>query len=212
MTTQYPPSGLHWSFWVLLLWFTGMLISSFRIIIGKISFFHCRKKDHFHELKQCGHLLNQLSKKMRTHKETVLLKSKKCKVPFASNIFSPIIVLPTEIENWPSEKIRAVLTHELAHIHRRDYLTQFIARMVGSIFWFMPLTWVAYLNLHLEQEKATDSTVVYTGVKPTDYASQLREFAYSQRKRFLHVGLFITKGKKMVLEKRILNKDKRISL
>jgi hypothetical protein len=114
-------------------------------------------------------------------------------------------VLPSEVENWQAEKTRVVLSHELAHIKRRDFLTQYIARAICSIFWFMPFIWVAYSSLHLEQEKACDSTVVYTGAKPANYASHMLELAYFQGRRILLAGLFLSKGRKIMLEKRILN-------
>jgi beta-lactamase regulating signal transducer with metallopeptidase domain len=205
MSTQTPQYNFHWPFFASMIWVTGILVSFLRVVIGRICLLHMNKGERLNECKQYNLMLNQMIKRMGIDKEIVLLKSTKCKMPFSSNVFKPIVVFPSEIENWQEAKTRVVLSHELAHIRRRDYLTQYIARTICSIFWFIPLIWVAYFILHLEQEKACDSSVVNTGAKPTDYASHMLELAYFQSRRLLSAGLYITKGRKVLLEKRILN-------
>ena len=205
MNVQAPHTTLHWSFWALLIWITGILLSSLRIIIGMNSLLYMRRGERLNKYKRYNHMLRQLLVNFGIEKEIVLIRNTRCTVPFTFNIVKPVVVLPSDIDNWPIEKLRVVLTHELAHIRRRDYLTQYTARMIVSIFWFIPSIWIAYSSLHLEQEKACDSSVVLAGAKPADYAGHMLELAYSQGKRLLMAGLFVIKGKKMILEKRILN-------
>jgi beta-lactamase regulating signal transducer with metallopeptidase domain len=205
MTVQAPHTTLHWSFWALMIWVTGILISSLRVIIGMNSLLYVCRGERLNKYKRYNHMLRQLSVNLGIDKKIVLIRNTKCTVPFTFNVVKPIVVLPFDIDNWPTEKLRVVLAHELAHIQRRDYLTQYMARMIVSIFWFIPSVWIAYSNLHIEQEMACDASVVLNGVKPADYAGHMLELAYFQRKRLLMVGLFIIKGKKMILEKRILN-------
>ena len=205
MNVQAPHSTLHWSFWALLIWITGIVISSLRVIIGTNSLLYILKGERLKKYKRYNQMLRQLSVNLGIDKEIVLVRNTKCTVPFTFSLIKPVVVLPSDIKNWPTEKLRAVLAHELAHIRRKDYLTQYTARIIVSIFWFIPSIWIAYSNLHLEQEKACDSSVILTGVMPADYAGHLLELAYFQGKRLLMIGLFIIKGKKMMLEKRILN-------
>ena len=152
---------------------------------------HMKKGECLNECRVYGYMLKQLSKRLGIDKEIVLLKSTKCKIPFTTNVFRPIVVLPSDVDSWHEEKTRAVLSHELAHIKRMDFLTQYVARAVCSVFWFMPFIWVAYSVLHLEQEKACDSAVVYAGAKRTDYAGHMLELAYYKGKRLLTAGLFM---------------------
>jgi len=197
--------GLSWSSWALIIWVTGIVVSSLRILIGKITLFHLAKRAHTKVDEKYMHILMKLKKELGITKEVILLKSKKCTIPFTCRIFKPIIVLPYDMDDWPKERIRLVVIHELAHIRRKDNLTQFIARMICSLFWLIPFVWIAYSNLYLEQEKAADSFVIQTKAEPVDYAKQLLCFACCTREHIMLAGLFLSKGRKMLLEKRIEN-------
>lgn len=91
----------------------------------------------------------------------------------------PIILLPEAARDWPVERRREVLTHELAHILRGDYLARLLAAFVCALHWFNPLVWLAAGRMRNEQELACDDTVLSTGVQPSDYATHLLEVARS---------------------------------
>jgi hypothetical protein len=46
---------------------------------------------------------------------------------------------------------------------------------------------------------------VDTGAQPADYAGHMLDLAYFQKERLLLTGLFITIGRRTILEQRILN-------
>jgi beta-lactamase regulating signal transducer with metallopeptidase domain len=198
-------SDLHWSFWVVLIWFAGAFLFSLRIIIGKFALWHIIKDIQTYKAKKYTAIVKQISEKLGISKKIDLLISAKCKLPFTSNVFNPIILIPSDAVNWPLERLRVVLTHELIHIKRMDYLTQFVSRIICSIFWFLPLIWIAYSCLYMEQEKACDSFVIETGIKPASYAGHIVYLARLGGKPILIAGIFISKRRKDMLEKRILN-------
>lgn len=70
-----------------------------------------------------------------------IIKSKSVKGPFVSGIIHPAVFLPTELT---FEQERYVLTHELIHIRRKDYLIKPAAFLVTVIHWFNPLVWLAF--------------------------------------------------------------------
>ncbi|UCB46444.1 MAG: M56 family metallopeptidase, partial [Spirochaetota bacterium] len=197
--------GLSWSFWAMIIWIVGIVIFSFRILIGKITLSYLAKRAHSNVDEKYTHILRELEKELGITREVLLLKSRKIKVPFTCKVFKPIIVLPFDADDWSVDRIRVVLTHELAHILRKDNLTQFIARMICSLFWYLPFVWIAYSNLYLEQEKVADSFVANTEAEPADYAEHLLSFARYTSNHIMPAGLFLSRGRKMMLEKRILS-------
>ena len=88
-------------------------------------------------------------------------------------VFRPVILLPADANHWQSERHRAVLLHELAHIQRRDWLMQTIAQLTCAVYWFNPLVWVAMRRMLAEAEQACDDHVLNAGYQSTDYAQHL---------------------------------------
>jgi len=90
---------------------------------------------------------------------------------------SPVILLPADAGDWPPERIRLVLAHEMAHLARRDWLIQLLAETARAINWFNPLFWAACARLRRESEYACDDIVLDLGVGGTSYASHLVDLA-----------------------------------
>ena len=94
-------------------------------------------------------------------------------VPLAAGIGRPVVLLPASASTWSRERLRVVLLHEMAHIRRRDSLTQALAELVRCLYWFHPLVWLAVRQLRVEREHACDDLVLRAGTGASDYASHL---------------------------------------
>ena len=74
----------------------------------------------------------------------------------------PQLLLPTHlIKTLSLDRWRGILTHELAHLRRRD---QWVARLelaAGLIWWWNPLYWLVRARLDAEAELACDAWVVW---------------------------------------------------
>ena len=86
-------------------------------------------------------------------------------------------MLPADASDWPEDRIRIVLGHELAHVRRGDWLVQMAAELVRSVYWFNPLVWIACRRLRLESEQACDDAVLKMGVEGSAYATELVDLA-----------------------------------
>lgn len=78
-----------------------------------------------------------------------IIRSKSVKEPFVSGIIHPAVFLPPELT---FEQERYVLTHELIHIRRKDYLIKPAAFLVTVIHWFNPLVWLAFWLMGKDME------------------------------------------------------------
>jgi beta-lactamase regulating signal transducer with metallopeptidase domain len=88
-----------------------------------------------------------------------------------------LLLLPAEADSWSSERRRAVLLHELAHVRRRDSLVRLLAQASCALQWFNPLAHLAFRRLRAEQEHACDDLVLTRGIPAVDYATHLVEIA-----------------------------------
>ncbi|MFN0103125.1 MAG: TonB family protein [Bryobacteraceae bacterium] len=84
----------------------------------------------------------------------------------------PVILLPSSADSWPVERLEMVLTHELAHVRRRDLLWRLAGTLACCLYWFHPLAWWAAAQQRKESEMACDDQVL-TGNSSDLYAENL---------------------------------------
>ena len=93
----------------------------------------------------------------------------------------PVILLPPDAEDWPDDRLRAVLLHELAHIARADWPAQMAGHLACALYWFHPGVWLAARQARSEGERACDDRVLLSGVPAPDYARHLLDVARALR-------------------------------
>src|SRR5260370_16847293 len=89
-------------------------------------------------------------------------------MPLTWGILRPKLLLPEEADEWPDERRRAVLMHELAHVRRRDGLTQWLGLTACAAYWFNPLAWWAASRLWSEREQACEH-IVFDAAEPPSH-------------------------------------------
>jgi len=103
-------------------------------------------------------------------------------------ITRPKVLLPADALEWPADRIRIVLAHELAHVRRGDWIVQMAVELLCAAYWFNPLVWLAARRLRLESEQACDDAVLTSGVEGSAYATELVDLArafMSERQLFV---------------------------
>ncbi len=124
-------------------------------------------------------LLAECAGRMGVHRPIRLLRSRERNVPVALGTRRPSIVIPAVADTWADDRRRAVVLHELAHVARRDCLTQTLAAAACAIYWFHPAAWWVARRLRIERELACDDRVIGAGAEAREYAGHLLEIAYS---------------------------------
>lgn len=96
--------------------------------------------------------------------------------PVCFGLFRGAILLPRQIyENTVADKLEMILNHELAHIERKDYLTNLFQRVVEAILFFHPFLWYASLQLTQQREQICDNHVLAEGASADDYTVLLTQ-------------------------------------
>ena len=163
---------------VLALWAFGLLLFSTRLLVGlsRLAWLSTRSKPLFEDVWM--HEVLNLSNSFGISRSVRLLEcSNTLAMPLTWGVFRPVVILPGGAAQWPEERRRIVLSHELAHIARHDWLLQICAELVRALYWFHPLVWLAAARLRQESERACDDAVLLSGIAPSHYASQLLDLA-----------------------------------
>ena len=122
--------------------------------------------------------LSRLRQKMGIEKSVALKISPDIYTPVSLGIFSPTIILPDGVIKSPFGKggfrgiseLEMILTHELAHIKRRDYLINLLQNILRAIFFFHPLFHLLNRSLTKEREHICDDWVINTTNQRSGYA------------------------------------------
>jgi bla regulator protein blaR1 len=133
-----------------------------------------------------------------------LLQSASSPMPMTWGVRHPAILLPAAAEGWSEEQRRAVLRHEVAHVARRDCLTQAAAAAACVLYWFHPAAWYAARQLRVERELACDDRVLGAGTGARAYAGHLLEVARSFRAPRLVTPATVSMARPSQLEGRML--------
>jgi carboxyl-terminal processing protease len=123
-------------------------------------------------------------------------------MPMTWGIRRPTLLLPQEAADWPADKLRMVLIHELGHVLRCDCLTQVTGFTARGLFWFHPLVWWAASRLRCEQESACDDLVLREA-PAADYSRQLLALTAKVPVHYLTLPLALAMARPIRLERRL---------
>jgi beta-lactamase regulating signal transducer with metallopeptidase domain len=83
--------------------------------------------------------------------------------PMVVGIRSPTIYLPeTLLQRLRLPQLEAMLTHELAHVRRRDTSVALVQLAAQTLWWFHPVVWWMNRQLVRQRERCCDEEVVVT--------------------------------------------------
>lgn len=134
-----------------------------------------------------------------------VLEAAEGSMPLTFGVLHPVIFLPSEARDWPSERRAMVLRHELAHIERGDAAMHLAARAAVSLLWWNPLAWMAWREFLKEREKAADDLVLAGGARASDYAGHLLEIARSMQSQSATAWAAVAMARRSQLEGRLLS-------
>jgi prepilin-type processing-associated H-X9-DG protein len=94
--------------------------------------------------------------------------------PFVWGLWRGAIYLPTRFQSIQTDKQKAIVIHEMAHVVRLDAFVNLIQILIQGVFWFHPLVWLANRAIRQEREKCCDEiAVARLGTAPKEYGSAI---------------------------------------
>ena len=171
---------VSWGSAVLLLWSVGAGLVLGRLLLGFLAIQLISRRTEIVEQASWLALARSLAADLGVARIT-FRRSDRASMPMAFGIWRPTVLMPAAADEWPEERLRIVLLHELAHVKRRDCLTHMLAQVTCALYWFNPLAWIAARRVRAERERACDDLVLATGTPGADYADQLLEIARVMR-------------------------------
>jgi len=136
---------------VLLIYFSGLVITLFRLIYQSMYI----------------HVISKMSRTITKGKHTIVLVEKEI-TPFA--YFSKIFIPASKMEESTFESI---LAHEKSHLSQYHYIDLFLIEVVTIVQWFNPIVWLYERSVKEVHEYMADDQVLKQGVSKGNYQALL---------------------------------------
>jgi beta-lactamase regulating signal transducer with metallopeptidase domain/5-hydroxyisourate hydrolase-like protein (transthyretin family) len=159
--------------WVLVVWMSGVLILSVRLLLGFLGVRRWRRN--------LEPLPDDLKVRVGTLAERLGLPgffrvfvSHRAMEAVALGYMRPMVLLPAALlTQMQPEMVEAVIAHELAHIRRLDLWVNLAQRVVETLLFYHPAVWWLSSRLRSERELCCDEMAVKATGERLVYASAL---------------------------------------
>ena len=97
--------------------------------------------------------------------------------PVTFGVLRPVILLPAPLREAAPDVQRAVISHELFHVKRRDWAWLVAEELVCAALWFNPAIWWTVARVHDARELVVDELAVLATGRRRAYVEALMAFA-----------------------------------
>lgn len=128
-------------------------------------------------------IMNRARKKVNLNRDIKIYSSTHINTPLVYGIIKPRIILPSKFVNHCSaDELAYVVTHEMVHIKRLDYIMKPISLVLLLLHWFNPILWLSFLLVQKDMEMSCDERVILAFEEDIrkGYASSLVNLAEDQ--------------------------------
>jgi len=174
------------------LWLTGLLLFNIRFAGGYWHTHRLKKRNLLPLNNEWKNRLIDLKYKLRINKVIRMAESTVIQIPMVIGHLKPIILLPVGmLTALPYDQVEAIITHELAHIKRNDYLINLIKSFIEVIFFYHPVTWWISSMMNDERENCCDDLTIKTCGESSSLQNALLNLQeLNQKPRYIAAALF----------------------
>ena len=163
--------------WPILIWAIGAVLLAGYLLIGFLRF-HRR----FSKAAPAGSpMIDEIMQQFHFRRLPVIRTASCGLAPLTYGCIRPVVLLPAELLT-DADTLRMILTHELAHIRRRDCLRKLLFSVCLCVYWWNPACWLLIVLANRDIELACDELALrYLGAdRRKAYALTLLELAARQ--------------------------------
>jgi len=151
----------NYSALIFMLWFAGVAIFFIKFCIDLYYTNSIGKKDCTDLPEALTSSFMKIGGRLGIKKAVRFIESPLVKVPAVIGYFKPAVILPLGlISKIPTDQLEAVISHELAHIARNDFLHNLIQSLVEIVYFFNPSVIVISRLIRSERENCCDDLAV----------------------------------------------------
>ncbi|MCF7974770.1 MAG: carboxypeptidase regulatory-like domain-containing protein [Phycisphaerae bacterium] len=188
-----PPAkqvGQPWQTWALGVWLTGTFVMLLRMAMTLVGARQLRGQCHDLEQPDILSLIDSLCTQMHVTRRVRVLVSEHLSVPGVIGCIWPTLLLPVSVTTgMPVDDLKAILTHELAHIKRYDYLVNVFQMVIEALLFFNPAVWWISRQIRIEREACCDATSIAATGQRLKYAEMLVAWTSQLRHNTLAPGV-----------------------
>ena len=202
-TSVHRTSAIDLAFAVAAGWVAGCVVTGAFLLVGICRLWRTAGRAQVVEDGQWTSITREVAEWQGLRRPVTLLLTDQSDLLATWGLLRPCVLLPPHAREWPGDRIRIVLCHELAHIRRHDWFVQITAEAVRIAFWFNPLIWIACTRLRRDSEQACDDAVLRQQVPAREYAGLLLDLAKKCRKPTSTWASAVPMARPSTLERRI---------
>jgi TonB family protein len=148
--------------------------------------------------------LDNLARRVGLIRRVVLSQSASVDVPTLIGWLRPVVVVPAGVlAGLSPAQLDAILTHELAHVRRHDYLVNLFQSAVETLLFYHPAVWWLSGRIRVERELCCDDLVIAVCADRVVYARALASLEELRARRPV-LGVAATDGNLLQRVRRIL--------
>ncbi|ODS54860.1 MAG: hypothetical protein ABS36_10375 [Acidobacteria bacterium SCN 69-37] len=171
-----------WLPMVVILWALGVLALTTRLVVAWLRTERIRRRDVYPVGDGLTRALHRLARDLGVRRAVSLVESPWIDVPTVIGWIRPTILLPIgALTGLSVQHIEAVLSHELAHIRRHDYLINMLQSFAETLFFYHPAVWWLSKQIRIEREHCCDDVAVEVCGSPLLYARALAALEESRQ-------------------------------
>ncbi|WP_343531689.1 M56 family metallopeptidase [Pedobacter sp.] len=151
----------HYAGPMILIWLLIILFKSIQLLVGLHGVSYLKRTKNYTAGNYWEQKVATLARQLNINQSIAIFQSGLAKIPMVIGHFKPVILMPIGLLNHLSlNEVEAILSHELAHIKRRDYLVNILQNIIEVLFFFNPaVLWLSKI-IREERENCCDDLAI----------------------------------------------------